>query len=249
MSILALADDMTGALEVGAKFSAVGFHTVVAAKPLESTAAQVIVYDTKRVTSCRVVPQRWCGASFCNRAPFALTSYIRKPIRRCEGYFAELKAISELFPDWRIGYAPAYPALGRTVKQGILYVDGVEVSQTSFGSDPLNPVTTSAISLVLGGRLDCTIFDGEHDSHIEDAARTILTDRSMRIIAGPGALAGIIAGQLAPTRSAPVALPRISSCLVMNGSLHHRSITQMRHAEAPGWTRGDIKSRMPSRRR
>jgi uncharacterized protein YgbK (DUF1537 family) len=149
---------------------------------------------------------------------------------------AELRALAELFPDWRIGYAPAYPALGRTVKNGILYVDGVAVAQTSFGRDILNPVSTSTICAVLGDKLECTIFDGEHDSHIEEAARTILADKAMRIIAGPGALAGVLAEQLVPTRSAPLPLPKISSCLVMNGSRHDRSAAQMRHADAPGWT-------------
>ncbi|HEX4227703.1 MAG TPA: four-carbon acid sugar kinase family protein [Bryobacteraceae bacterium] len=236
MSILALADDMTGALEVGAKFSAVGVHTVVAAKPLQSTTAQVIVYDTETrhlSPACAAEEvRRFIRVSAAVR-PRLLYKKTDSTLRG--NISAELRALSELFPDWRVGYAPAYPALGRTVKEGILYVDGVAVSQTSFGNDPLNPVTTSAISAVLGDRLNCTIFDGEHDSHIEDAARAILANESMRIIAGPGALAGAIAGQLVSLRTT-VSLPRISSCLLMNGSLHRRSITQMHRAEAPGWT-------------
>ena len=44
---------------------------------------------------------------------------------------AELRALADLFPTWRIGYAPAYPALGRTVKNGVLYVDDVPVSETA----------------------------------------------------------------------------------------------------------------------
>jgi uncharacterized protein YgbK (DUF1537 family) len=147
-----------------------------------------------------------------------------------------LRALSDLFPDWRIGYAPAYPALGRTVKQGVLYVDGVAVSQTSFGNDLLNPVSTSTICSVIDEQLDCTIFDGEHDSHVAEAARTILADTSMRIIAGPGGMAGILAEQLAERRSTPACLPKIASCVVLNGSRHDRSAAQMRHAETQDWT-------------
>src|SRR5215831_9753843 len=45
--ILALADDMTGALEVGAKFSAAGIRTLVSAKPVEPESAAALVYDTE----------------------------------------------------------------------------------------------------------------------------------------------------------------------------------------------------------
>lgn len=237
LPILALADDMTGALEVGAKFSAVGLNAVVSAKPLAAPGAQVIVYDTETrhlspESAARAV-QRFVLESQNIRPQFV---YKKTDSTLRGNISAELTAISELFPNWRIGYAPAYPALGRTVKQGILYVENVAVSQTSFGSDPLNPVTTSTICSLLDRHLDCTIFDGEHDSHVESAARTILADKSMRIIAGPGALAGVIAGQLAPPRNAQPRLPRVSSCLVLNGSRHPRSETQMRQADAPGWT-------------
>ncbi|HWF47540.1 MAG TPA: four-carbon acid sugar kinase family protein, partial [Bryobacteraceae bacterium] len=228
---------MTGALEVGAKFSAIGLYSVVAAKPLESAAAQVVVYDTetRHLAPARAAEEvrRFIRASGTVRADFI---YKKTDSTLRGNISAELKAVSELFPNWRIGYAPAYPALGRTVKEGILYVDGVAVSQTSFGGDPLNPVATSTISSMLGDQLDCVIFDGEHDSHLEDAARTILADESMRIIAGPGALAGIIAGQLVRARTTPISLPRISNCLVTNGSQHQRSADQVQRAEAPGWT-------------
>jgi uncharacterized protein YgbK (DUF1537 family) len=228
---------MTGALEVGAEFNAVGLRAVVTLKPVESIAAEVIVYDTETrhlsPASAAEVVRRFVQDSNAIRPEFI---YKKTDSTLRGNISSELKALSQLFPDWRIGYAPAYPALGRTVKDGILYVDGVAVSQTSFGSDPLNPVTTSRISSLLDDAPDCTIFDGEYDWHIEDAARIILADESMRIIAGPGALAGVIAGQLVLARPTAIAFPRISSCLVMNGSRHERSVAQVQKAEAPGWT-------------
>jgi len=48
------------------------------------------------------------------------------------GAFGGVARASELYPDWRIGYAPAYPALGSTVKDGALYVDGVAVEHRAF---------------------------------------------------------------------------------------------------------------------
>ena len=47
MCILALADDMTGALEVGAKFSAAGIRTIISTKPVFANSAHVVVLDTE----------------------------------------------------------------------------------------------------------------------------------------------------------------------------------------------------------
>ena len=74
--------------------------------------------------------------------------------------------------------APAYPALGRTVRNGVLYVDGVAVAQSAFAHDALNPIRGSSVSAMLGPDLPCTIFDGETDSDLREAARVILADRS-----------------------------------------------------------------------
>src|SRR5882724_1990600 len=45
--ILAFADDMTGALETGAKFSGAGIRAVVFVKPVPASAAPVVVFDTE----------------------------------------------------------------------------------------------------------------------------------------------------------------------------------------------------------
>jgi uncharacterized protein YgbK (DUF1537 family) len=53
MCILALVDDMTGALEVGAKFSAAGIDTVVWAKPAAPESMCAIVFDTETLWSAK----------------------------------------------------------------------------------------------------------------------------------------------------------------------------------------------------
>jgi D-threonate/D-erythronate kinase len=234
--ILALADDMTGALETGCKFSAAGIRTIVSAKPMTAGSVPAIVFDTEtRHCSPQRASQeisrfiRESGASRPQLVYKKTDSTLRGNIS------AELQALAQLYPEWRIAYAPAYPALGRTVKLGVLYVDGIAVAETSFGNDVLNPIRSSSVSAVLHPELSCTIFDGETDEHLADAARTILSDRSMRIAAGPAVLAEMIAGKISLQRSAPPRLPVVRTCLVINGSLHERSAMQMRHADGPGW--------------
>lgn len=238
MYILALADDMTGALEIGAKFSAAGANTIVSAKPIPRDSAAVVVLDTET---------RHLGAeeAASEVRRFVLESgevdprvIYKKTDSTLRGNIsAELRALSQLYPDWCVGYAPAYPALGRTVRAGVLYVDGIALEKTAFAGDALNPVSTSRVRALLDPELPCTIFDGETDDELADSARTILSHGAMRIAAGPAGLAEMIARELVESQGGvPPIPPRVGTCLVFNGSRHERSVLQMREATAPGWT-------------
>ena len=236
MCILALADDMTGALEVGAKFSGAGIRTLVSTKPVSASSAHVIVLDTEtRHTSPQVAAAEVKRFVLESGAIHPRLIYKKTDSTLRGNISAELQALAELYPDWRIGYAPAYPALGRTVKLGVLYVDGVAVEHTAFAQDARNQVHSSSVRAMLHAELPCTIFDGETDAHLREAARSILADPSMRIAAGPAGLAEMIAAQIDLPRAAPPPLPAVRTCLVMNGSLHERSALQMRYGQAPGW--------------
>lgn len=236
MYILALADDMTGALEVGAKFSASGIRTLVSTRPVPADSATAVVFDTET----RHLPSMQASSKvkrFLLESGATHPSLIYKKIdSTLRGNIAsELQALAQCYPDWSIGYAPAYPALGRTVKGGILYVDGVAVADTEFGQDALNPIRTSSVSAMLDPDLPCTIFDGDSEIHLAEAALAILGDSCMRIAAGPAALAEMLACKIDLPRSEAPHLPLVRTCLVINGSRHERSIKQMRQAEAQGW--------------
>jgi uncharacterized protein YgbK (DUF1537 family) len=236
MFILGLADDMTGALEVAAKFSAVGIQSLVSAQPLADVSVPVIVYDTEtRHLAPGAAAERVKHFIRESGCPSPQLIYKKTDSTLRGNITTELGALSELFPAWRIGYAPAYPALGRTVKHGVLYVDGIPVSETAFANDALNPVRVSSIAAVLGTPVAATIFDAEHDLHLGEAARAILADNAMRIAAGPAGLAEVLANQIEAPRSKPPCFPVIQSCLVLNGSLHERSTIQMRDAGDLDW--------------
>ncbi|MEO7652941.1 MAG: four-carbon acid sugar kinase family protein [Bryobacteraceae bacterium] len=236
MCILALADDMTGALEVGAKFSAAGIDTLVSTQPVAANSAHAVVLDTE---TRHLSPD----AAAAEIKRFVLPWYANPPrliYKKTDSTLrgniaSELQALAELYPEWRIGYAPAYPALGRTVKSGVLFVDGVAVEQTAFARDARNPVRTGSIAAMLHPELPCTVFDGETGEHLQDAARSIIESNSMRIAAGPAGLGEMIAALIHLPRGIAPPLPAIRRCLVLNGSLHERSELQMRNADAARW--------------
>lgn len=236
MYVLAVADDMTGALEVGAKFSEAGFLTTVSAQPTASGDAQVLVLDTEtrhldpesaRERVCRFIAA--CG----DEQPLLVYKKTDSTLRGNIG--AELHALVQMYPQWSIGYAPAYPALGRTVRSGILYVNGRAVAETEFAYDQLNPVRSSSVGALLDLQIDCRIFDGEVDEHLLQAACAILSDRKMRIAAGPAAFAGMIARMIDIPRRKVDAYPCINTCLVLNGSRHQRSALQVQACSIAGW--------------
>jgi uncharacterized protein YgbK (DUF1537 family) len=93
---------------------------------------------------------------------------------------------------------PAFPAIKRTVVNGILLVDGVPVHQTSFSRDPVSPVTRSDIIELLRagsgiGALNLKLDDVERGPvHLaerirESASRVVVVDavedRHLRCIA------------------------------------------------------------------
>jgi uncharacterized protein YgbK (DUF1537 family) len=151
---------------------------------------------------------------------------------------ASVRSLMTAYPDRGIVYAPAYPALGRTVRGGLLLVDGVPLAQTSFAHDPLNPARESSIARVLGEVGDCvTICDGECDADLQAAAARAAASRA--IAAGTAAFARYWARTLPVVRTTAAAIPRAAGGLIVLGSRHPVSVAQVLRAEAaglPGWS-------------
>ena len=222
--ILALADDLTGALETGAKFRDA---VVTTGEVRLDEPVLVIDTETRHVTPPHAadVIRRTVGDAILN---------YKKPDSTLRGNIAaELRALISAFPDRPLIYAPAYPDLGRTVRNGWLLIDGVPAHQTAFARDPRNPVSESDVRKLLDG-LDVRVVDGETNADVEDAAREILASEPPALAAGPGALAGALGrlmGLEPPNHPAHASLRR---CLIVNGSLHPASAAQIDFARARG---------------
>jgi uncharacterized protein YgbK (DUF1537 family) len=133
---------------------------------------------------------------------------------------AEFGALLKAVPGKELVYVPAYPQMGRIVKDGRLLVHGIPVHESAFARDPLNPVLSSNIRALMGG-LSVTILDGESIADLEFAAQGILQQDSPTLAAGPAALAACLRS------SETTPLPRVSRCLVVNGSMHPVSAQQI----------------------
>jgi uncharacterized protein YgbK (DUF1537 family) len=256
---LGLADDLTGALETGAKFAARGVDTTVTAWGGQSdTSSPVLVIDTEtRHLTASEAAHRISSAAAAHDARLIY----KKTDSTLRGNIgAELGALLAAFPQSPLIYAPAYPAMGRIVQEGHLYIHGALAHETIFAKDTLNPVSDSDIARVLHSQTQAPIFstriaelknptagaiyilDGESDSDIADTARMLMTSATRWLAAGPAAFAEAIAQRIDLPRNAVLPWPAIGSCLVINGSRHELSSRQVCHAEKLGWRVADVNS-------
>src|SRR5437867_11180604 len=148
-SVLAIADDLTGALEVGAHFAARGIEASVTTSTRRERPA-VLVIDTE---TRHLAPDAAAGRIHSVAAGNSSRLIYKKTDSTLRGNIgAELGALLALYPDSPLIYAPAYPAMGRTVRRGCLHVNGSPAHLTAFAGDPLNPVIDSDIARVLRAR-------------------------------------------------------------------------------------------------
>lgn len=219
--VLAIADDLTGALEAGARFSSAGLTSVVTVRAWQEFPDPVVVLDTETrhlsATDAGEVIEACAGGW-----PGLIYKKTDSTLRGNIG--AELRALERLY-NGPIAYVPAYPELGRTVVDGVVHVEGVPLHETPFARDALNPVRDGRVSSVLDAESRCVVFDARDSADVREAARVILQSSRYRIVAGPAAIAGALAEELGP--GARPALPAIDRCLVVNGSRSHVSSCQI----------------------
>ncbi|MGC8760902.1 MAG: four-carbon acid sugar kinase family protein [Bryobacteraceae bacterium] len=234
---LVLADDLTGALECGVLIEGA---VVTLFSPAQGSVA---VADTET----RHVPPAQARQTVRRLTEqFPAEMIYKKTDSTLRGNIgAELAAL----PPGRIHYAPAHPHLGRTVRGGRLYVDGVPVEQTAFAGDPREPVTDGDLRRMLelqGAPLErIVIHDGACEEDLERAADALLAEPPPWLAAGPAGFLGVLVRRLGLARQ-PAPLPQMPECLVINGSLHPASQAQMAAAEAAGvfcgrWRAGQIR--------
>ena len=256
MRILALADDATGALEVGAQFARetgpVPVWFGVERPDLEMFAgSECLVIDTE--TRHLTPPE--AAARVCRFARPDVAAVYKKTDSTLRGNIAaEFRALLEAYPKRPLVYVPAYPDLGRTVVEGELLVDGRPLAESAFARDPLNPATDGRIAVLLrdcgvpvtlvprptqlaaalamGGILVC---DGTRNEDLRAVADVLREAPVQALAAGPGAFALHWVRALAPRVSSESARPRVERCLVVNGSRHPSSRAQVRWASDQGW--------------
>jgi uncharacterized protein YgbK (DUF1537 family) len=253
--LLALADDLTGAMEVGALFAASGLASeLTTSGSLGRMEAPALVVDLNSRhlhtdEAARIV------SAFAEQAKGRGIDYLyKKTDSTLRGNIgAELNAILSAWPLRPLVYVPAYPRMGRTVRDGRLFVDEQSLEETAFSRDPLAPARTSRLKDVLEPHCAAPVVtvgsseelrerlrkehgaalyvcDGETDSDLSAIADVLQQEAALTLTAGPAGFVPQLAARLPLPRTPAPDLPVAAKGLVLNGSLHPTSRGQVQYA-------------------
>ncbi|MDB6141195.1 MAG: hypothetical protein JWP80_239, partial [Pseudomonas sp.] len=129
MSMLIIADDLSGAADCAIGFASVGLHTVVTLDPLNASAdAQVIAADTdtRRLSPFEAAAHTAAAFRALSKPGQRLYKKIDSTLRG--NWAAEVAALQGLAGLAIV--APAFPATGRTLQGGRVFVNGEPLEST-----------------------------------------------------------------------------------------------------------------------
>ena len=138
---LVLADDASGALECASLLAGLSLDVVVClgASPELAYENAFVVADT----GSRHLTPAAAGDGIRNWLRHPHHRVFKKTDSTLRGNIAaELLAL----PAPCVIYVPAYPAVGRTVRGGCLFVHGMPLAETPFATDPRQPVRGSRVA-------------------------------------------------------------------------------------------------------
>lgn len=250
MRVLIIADDLTGASDTVVKFAESGWSALLSLSGgwVEEPSQDVVALtlDTRRHPRAELVTER-AARDFATGALYLkIDSTIRG--RVAEQVRGALTGYRRHHPAAYAIVCPAYPAMGRTVENGVALFDGLPVHEGPAGSDPVTPVTESDLTRVLPGSVRIPAGEdliaalseagSQHDVVVVDARDEVDIDRLAAAVAAIGSDAlpvgsAGLAGPLArawrnsdgrgrpgeePDRTRPTLAART---LVVVSSLHH----------------------------
>jgi uncharacterized protein YgbK (DUF1537 family) len=146
-----VADDLTGASDTAVQFVRAGWETELQIRPGRSVARVIAVTTDSRDENARDAAEA-VAAAVKRLREAGITHLYKKIDSTLRGQVgAELHATLE---SWRAPaiaiVCPAFPALGRTVVDGELQVNGTPVAKNSSAAYAVTPVTESHIPTMLG---------------------------------------------------------------------------------------------------
>jgi D-threonate/D-erythronate kinase len=152
--VLIIADDLTGALDTAGPFAQRGLATKVVAQSLHCEAdsvrgAQIVsVNSASRHLPADVAAERVkkCARIFSDQTFDFVFKKIDSTLRG--NVAAESMALLEVSGRQTALIAPAFPQQGRTLKHGVVHVEGVPLAQTGFARDALSPPPLSPLTEV-----------------------------------------------------------------------------------------------------
>ncbi len=225
-NIAILADDLTSAADGAAPFVARGLTASIGRRQFPGQAAAVVAVDSG---SRSATPSQAFEAVAQWTAQLAGRAVLYKTVdSTLRGHVTkELEACFKVSGRTSLVFAPAFPEAGRTTVQGIQLVDGVPVSESVYGHDPVHPARHSAlVDLVPDCIKDVTLLDALTQEELDAQVAAIEDPESTLWVGSPG-MALALARRFVPAKASPPLIDGIGSdVLIVIGSANPRSHQQ-----------------------
>ena len=262
LKLFMIADDLTGALDSGIKFSEKGLRTLVIpdARDLPPAAEPdidvLVVNANSRGMS---PPDAYTAVYRIGQAALEMNAEIlyKKVDSALRGNIgSELNALVDLTKGKSVFFAPAYPAMKRVTVGGVHYIDGVPLDKSVFADDPFNPTTLSYIPDILAREtaIDTKVieantpmddrvlqedgcihtFDAESQARLYEIASYLKAQNRLHLVAGCAGFAGEIARLIGPRDAGRPELPVLDQAIVICGSLNPITTAQITCAISHG---------------
>ncbi|MFI9487764.1 four-carbon acid sugar kinase family protein [Promicromonospora sp. NPDC052451] len=250
-----VADDLTGAGDCVVQFARAGWrsHLVLGTRPPAGERTAVAVVTDARPLDDDAAARATAGAvrglvsAGAGRLYVKIDSTMRGSVT---GQVAgALTAWRAQHPAAFAVVCPSYPALGRTVREGVLLVDGTPVAGTAAGRDPVTPVRESDLTRLLPGAVrvpsdgdakdlavrladagrdgGTVVVDATEDADLGALAEAVALLGPLAVPVGSAGLAAALAPRWGDGTAAPEP-PRTGAerVLVVLSSLHEVSLRQ-----------------------
>ena len=251
--VLIVADDLTGALDSAGAFASLGMPTKVVAQTLASDPqavgdAQVVAVNTasRHLPPDEATKQvQWSARQFAGQQFDFIYKKVDSTLRG--NVVAETVALMDACGRGVALVAPAFPAQGRTVTNGIVHVEGVPLAQTGFATDALSEPPLAPLGEVFGSVIGhdhvrawrhgqpvtwpdrgVVIADAESQENMSELFDKVAGQAHQVLLVGSAGLGEILANRLQDANNTAPALTAIDSPIVyVVGSRAARSREQV----------------------
>jgi len=197
-SVGILADDLTSAADGASPFVVRGLRTWIGRSEIPPRDGDVLAVDSgSRSMSVKQAAMR--TAELISR--LAPRRILYKTVdSTLRGHIAaELDAAFHASGRKRLVFAPAFAAAGRTTIGGVQHVNGIPVSRSDYGHDPVHPARTSVLAdLVPGSIGDVVILDAATQEELDVQVAAMREPERVLWVGSPG-MAQALAQRIAPT--------------------------------------------------
>lgn len=243
--IAILADDLTSAADGAAPFVTRGLRAFVGRgrmpRQVGTGTVRAVDSGSRSATASQavdLVTQLTTELASCNILYKTVDSTLRGHIT------AELEACFKASGRRTLVFAPAFPAAGRTTVDGIQLVNGIPVSESVYGRDPVHPARNSNLKDLIPACIgNVILLDAVSQEELNRRIAALPEPESILWVGSPG-MAIALALRLVPLANPAISASRVvRDVLVVIGSANPTSHRQAEHIQS---IRGVTVIRAPS---